>query len=311
MSDPTKEVAMESLYSNAEGHHPANDHPKWSQSYYFNFYDPREVVGGFFRIGLLENLGQSNVWVVLFKDGKPAYSRLCAASPYTPGRMDNGVEVAGLRFASVEPLRKARLEFADNDFSMNLAFDALHPMADAIAMTRNEAGSLRQEIAAAHLEGPGRVSGTLSLRGKDIHVNGTGFRDISWGVRNWEALSHYRLSWPVFANGIAFAGVHATTVERRSVYMKMFHDGREWRPVGELEDGIEFADDGMTVRSLHWRFRDDLGRPWEYSGKPVFRMFFPCDGVLLTEHMMEYRLADGTIGYGVCECGFRLPWDGR
>lgn len=304
------EVVMESLYSNAEGHHPANDHPKWSQSYYFNFYDPSNGVGGFLRIGVLENVKQSNVWVVLFKEGKPAYNRICAESPYTPDRMDTGLEVAGLRFSSVVPLQKARLEFSDSDLTMDLMFESLHPMADAIAMARNEAGTLRQTVAAAHLEGPGRVCGTLNLRGSRFDVNGTGFRDISWGVRNWDALRQYRLSWPLFANGIAFAGIHATTVERQSLYMKMFHDGREWMGVGEIDDGVEFADDGMTVRSLNWRFRDSLGRAWEFSGKPIFRAFIPVDGFLVSENMMEYRLGDGTVGYGVCECGFRLPWDG-
>lgn len=301
---------MESMYTGAEGHHPANDNPKWSQSYYFNFYDPAKGVGGFLRIGLLENAKLSNAWVVLFKDGKPAYNRICAASPYTSDRMDTGVEVAGLRFTSVTPLQKARLGFSDGDLTMDLLFESIHPMADAIAMARNEAGALLQTVAAAHLEGPGRVRGTLNLRGSRIDVDGTGFRDISWGVRNWEALRQYRLSWPLFANGIAFAAVHATTVDRQSVYLKMFHDNREWMEVGGLEDGVEYAADGMTVTSLHWKFRDRLDRAWEFSGRPIFRAFIPVDGFLVSENMMEYRLADGTIGYGVCECGFRLPWEG-
>ncbi len=301
---------MTDALQNAEGHHPANDQLHWSQSYYFNFYDPQNRAGGFMRIGLLENLKQSTMVLVLFQDGKPSYYRIRGASPYTSDRLDAGVEVAGLRLASIEPLKKAKLEFADNDFSMSLTFEGLCPMADAIAMTRNEAGTLAQEIAAAHLEGPGRVTGTLRLRGPGIEVNGTGFRDISWGVRNWEALGHYRLSWPVFANGLAFAGIHATTVQGQSVYMRMLYDGTDWRAVRELEDRVEFADDGMTVRSLHWRYRDSLDRTWEYSAKPIFRAFIPFDGFFLSENMMEYRLADGTIGYGLCECGFRLPWDG-
>lgn len=301
---------MASPYHNAEGHHPANDHPKWSQSYYFNFFDPSNGVGGFLRIGVLENLRQSNAWVVLFMGGRPAYNRICAASLYTSDRMDTGIEVAGLRFSAVVPLQTARLGFSDDDLAMDLMFESIHPMADAIAMARNEAGALLQTIAAAHLEGPGTVRGTLNLRGSRIDVNGTGFRDISWGVRTWEALRKYRLSWPLFGNDIAFAGVHATTVDGKSHYLKMFHDGKEWMGVGELDDGVEFTDDGMTVASLRWRFKDRNGTAREFSGRPIFRAFIPVDGFLVSENMMEYRLADGTVGYGVCECGFRLPWDG-
>lgn len=302
---------MEALYAGMEGYLPGEGQRQWSQSFYFNFYDPARRVGGFMRIGLLENLGQSNMFYVLFRDGKPAYSRICGQSPYTRGRMDTGLEVAGLRFSAVEPLRKARMRFDEGDFAMDLAFEALCPMADAIAMTRTEAGALTREIATAHLEGPGRVRGTVRLRGGEIPIDGAGFRDISCGVRNWEGLSRYRLSWPIFADGTAAALIHATSVASQDAYLKMFFDGAEWRPVAEIDDPVEFADDGMTVRALEWRFRDSLDRTCRYRGTPIFRAFIPFDGMLLSEHMMEYRRTDGTIGHGVCECGFRLPWGGQ
>ncbi|MBI5506892.1 MAG: hypothetical protein HY899_19060 [Deltaproteobacteria bacterium] len=302
---------MTPAYANAEAHHAGNGHPQWSQSYYFNFYDPRSRAGGFMRIGLLETAGQSNMILVLFRDGRPCYYRIREAAPYTSDRLDRGVEVAGLRLVSLQPSQKAKLEFADNDFTMNLAFEGLCPMADAIAMTHNEAGALAQGFAAAHLEGPGKVSGTIRLRESEIEVNGTGFRDVSWGVRNWETLDHYCVSWPVFDNGLAFAGLTATTVQGQRVYMKMLYDGGQWRAVQELDDVVEFSDDELTVKSLRWRYRDSLDREWEYTARPLFRVFVPFDGFLLTEHMMEYRLADGTIGYGLCECGFRLPREPR
>ena len=38
-----------------EGYCPANDHPDWNQSFYFNFYDPERRTGAFIRVGILEN----------------------------------------------------------------------------------------------------------------------------------------------------------------------------------------------------------------------------------------------------------------
>ncbi|MBI5505166.1 MAG: hypothetical protein HY899_10225 [Deltaproteobacteria bacterium] len=260
------------------------------------------------RIGLLETLRHSNMVLVLFRDAVPCYYRIRAAAPYAGKHLDTGVEVAGLRLACMEPLRKASLKFADGDFAMNLTSQGLCPMADSIAMTSGEAGSLAHEVAAAHLEGPGTVRGTLRLRDAELEIDGTGFHEVSWGVRNWEALSHYRLSWPVFDNGLAFAGIHATTRQGQDVYMRMLYHGKQWRAVCELDDVVEFADDTMTVKSLAWRYRNDLERNWHYTARPLFRVFIPFDGFLLSESMMECRLADGTIGYGLCECGFRLPW---
>lgn len=91
--------------------------------------------------------------------------------------------------------------------------------------------------------------------------------------------------------------------------MKMVYDGKEWLQVREVEDNIEFAEDGMTVKSLHYRFWDSNNKLWEYTAKPFYTFMIPVDGFLVAMNWLEYRLGDGTVGYGPCECGFRLPWD--
>ncbi|MBF7084319.1 hypothetical protein IT084_15300 [Desulfallas sp. Bu1-1] len=91
--------------------------------------------------------------------------------------------------------------------------------------------------------------------------------------------------------------------------MKMVYDGKKWLQLREVEDNIEFSEDGMTVKSLHYRLWDSNDKLWEYTAKPNFNYMIPIDGFLSSMNWMEYRLSDGTIGYGTCECGFRLPWD--
>ena len=48
-----------------------------------------------------------------------------------------------------------------------------------------------------------------------------------------------------------------------------------------------------------------------FNGKPLFRWMFPFDTFVFTEQMMEWTLADGTLGYGMVECGFNFPWRGN
>jgi hypothetical protein len=50
-------------------------------------------------------------------------------------------------------------------------------------------------------------------------------------------------------------------------------------------------------------------REFSFAARPVFRCFFPADTLLLCDQMMEYRLADGTVGYGLYENGYLLLWD--
>jgi hypothetical protein len=297
---------MDNLYPGAEGRHaPVNQNPKWSESYFFEFYDPLSTVGGVIRIGILENAQTSNLWFIMFKDKKLIYNRFCAASPYTPNRMDNGVEVANVFMKSITPLTKAVVEFSSENFSMSLTFDATAPMVDTIEMVK---GKYDKEPSYRHLEGPASVKGFINLRGtKTDIVNGYCVRDISWGIRDWEKMLHYRLSWPYFTNGKVVAITHAIFENDINNYQMAVYDGNQWLQIHDLEDNIEFAEDGMTVKSLHYRFRDGNNKIWEYTAKPIFNYMIPVDGFRTSMNWMEYRLNDGTVGYGTCECGFRLP----
>lgn len=295
-----------------EGYCPANDHPRWNQSFFFNLYDPRTRVGCFIRIGVLENLQQTNNWFIFFRDGKPLYTRHNMNLPYTNARMDKGMEVAGVRITAIQPMRTARVEFSETDFSVDLLWESTHDMEDCIAMSKDQDGSFAREIANVHMEGPCRVRGVIMLRGGErIDINGNGFRDLSYGPRNWDILRHYRLAWPVFDNGPAVVAVHGISTTGQNTYMKMMHDGAEWLAITKIVDHNEYADDEMTLRSMHWKIWDSRDRLWEFTAKPIFRWFFPFDTFVLAEHMMEYRLQEGTVGYGMAECGYRFPWAGN
>ena len=45
------------------------------------------------------------------------------------------------------------------------------------------------------------------------------------------------------------------------------------------------------------------------TGKPLFRWLYPLDTFVLCEQLVEFRLEDGTVGHGLYETGYRLPWE--
>jgi hypothetical protein len=284
----------------------SGDHPLWSQSYYFNFYDPKSKVGGITRIGVFEHRKEANDWFIFFKDGKPLYTRINGNLAYTAARPDPGMEVAGIRLTSIAPLMKARIEYSSPDFAVDLLCEGLQPMVDCVALSRDEAGALAAEMAYIHMEGTFRITGSITLRdGERIEIDGTGLRDVSAGPRNWDYLLSYNLAWPVFSNGMAFVGVHAISTHGTNAYFKIFYDGKQWSPIKRVEDRNEYEKDGMTIRSLHWRFWDSSGQMFEINGKPLCSFPCPLDGFVVNGHMMEYKLADGTVGYGLAEAAFR------
>jgi len=296
-----------------EGYCPASDHPRWNQSFYFNFYDPATKTGAFIRAGILENVKEANNWFVFFRDGRPLFNRLNMNLPYTDKRLVDGLELGGVTLKAIEPLKTARVTYDTPDFKVDLVWEAIMPMMDSIDLTKGGPDdAFAAEIAHIHLEGTCTVKGTITLRdGEVIKVDGKGFRDIAVGPRNWDFLRHYRLTWPQFDNGVSIVAVHGIATTGDNAYMKMIAKNGKWIPIESIEDRNVYEDDEMTLKELHWRIVDADGDVHDYTGRRLYSWTFPLDTFVLTEHMMEYRLADGTLGYGLGECGFRFPWSGN
>jgi hypothetical protein len=296
-----------------EGYCPANDHPDWNQSFYFNFYDPAQKTGGFIRVGILENRKEANLWFVFFRDGRPLFTRLNLNLPYTTDRLTGGVTLAGVSVKALEPLTSAQVTFDETHFKVDLNWAAILPMTDSIELSALGADdAFAKEMSHYHPEGTCAVTGTITLRdGESISIDAKGFRDLSVGPRNWDFMKHYRLAWPIFDNGLSIVAVHGFSTAGSDNYMRMVGKNGKWIAVTDMKERIVFEDDEMTMRSGEWSVTDADGDVHEFTSRRLFRWMFPLDTFVVTEHMMEYTLADGTKGYGLGECGFRFPWSGN
>lgn len=293
-----------------EGYIPAEGRPLWNQSFYFNAFDPNSRIGCIIRVGFLEGKGSANSWMVFFVDGTPLFQRFNNDLPCPAGRLAEGVSIAGMTLTSVAPLEAARIRFEASDFAFDLTWRAMHPLIDAVAFgaTGGDTGSFATSLAHAHLEGSCFVSGTITMPGGDtIRFDGTGGRDIAVGERDWSRMEHYRVAWPIFPDGTAIIGIHGIAGGRDS-FMSMVNDGQSWTRMTETRDSFRFAEDAMTVLSTQWEMADERGRRWSVAAVPLFRCFLPADNYVLAEHIAEFTRADGLVGYGLVECGFRLPW---
>jgi hypothetical protein len=297
----------------AEGYCPANDHPDWNQSFYFNFYDPAQKTGGFIRVGVMENRKEANLWFVFFRDGRPLFTRLNLNLPYTTDRLTGGVTLAGVTLKALEPLQSATVAFDEHHFKVDLKWDEILPMTDSLELSAVGADdAFAQEMSHYHPEGTCRVAGTITLRdGEKIAIDTNGFRDLSVGPRNWDVMRHYRLAWPLFDNGLAIVAVHGFATNGSDNYMRMVGKNGKWIAATDIKETIIYEDDEMTMRSGEWSVTDADGDVHNFTSRRIFRWMFPLDTFVVTEHMMEYTLADGTKGYGLGECGFRFPWAGN
>lgn len=299
-----------SEYAKFEGLVSGDGNPFWSQSYYWNMYDPVARAGVLVRTSFLENQDVANSWLIAFKDGQPVFTRTNQTLPYTTDRPAGGITIGGMRIETLEPLKRTRIVYDSNDFSMDITWEERNPMADVMALSKGDSGTFAQEIAHVHLEGTCNVSGSFTQRGETTRLDANGFRDIGAGPRNWDAMKHYRLMWPVFDDGTAFVGIHGMNVEGQSAYMRMYHDGDDWCRVTDIDDKMVYDHDNFRVVEADWSFTDEKGRQFAFNAKPVFGWLFPLDTFVLREQMMEFRVDGEIAGYGMCEQGYRLPWHG-
>jgi hypothetical protein len=149
------------------------------------FGDERAGLFGVTRLGLAE--GGASGLAILFHGGEPvAVKAEGGVEAGEPASWD-AVSAAGLDTEVVEPLRAWRLHFAADEASFDLELaavgaiaelDAEHPVARAGGM--------------AGFDQACRVTGTATVGGRRVAVDGLGQRGRSWGSPDWERIAEAR-----------------------------------------------------------------------------------------------------------------------
>ncbi len=177
-----------------EGPHAHTDEELWNESWYFDFVDAAQGLGGWVRLGLIPNQQKSWINALLCGPGMPtiAVNDLAASLPADPARVRT--EQIDLGLSATEPLQRYRVTLRAN----GQAYD------DPAGLLRGESGrsvevgldlefssvstpyqyriAARYEIACA-------VTGTATIDGRQYPLNAVpGQRDHSWGVRDWWAM---------------------------------------------------------------------------------------------------------------------------
>ena len=87
--------------------HPVEGDQAWSESYYFNAYDPVSDSGFFTRIGIRPNEGTMDVALSIWLPGS-SLAHVGGVRPQTE-MTDTDLEVGGLRYERVVPMKEWRL----------------------------------------------------------------------------------------------------------------------------------------------------------------------------------------------------------
>ncbi len=222
-----------------EGLHPTGSASNWNESRYIDFWDRRQRIGGWFRIGNRPNEGHGEVSACLYlPDGSIAFWFERAA--ITANTLSSG----GQSWEIVEPWRRSRVRFQGEMMTLPDCWQLKDPKRAFTTAARAPAdidldvqttglddvmGSDQDHIdrifvpgqADCHYQHLCRVRGTVRLGDRTWTVDGPGGKDHSWGPRNWHAKIYLRWIICAFddANGFMIVRAVGPTKQTRGGFV--------------------------------------------------------------------------------------------
>ncbi len=265
--------------------HPVEGDSAWSESYYFNAYDPGTDSGLFSRIGIRPNEGTMDVGLSLWlPDGQLGEYHWVKEQREM---VDSVLEVGAVRYEMLQALQSWRLTMEGEvqarpcvrgetatrpvPVALDVRFDAVTP---AIGTDGQPSGGPKSAEAAAaagtvgkgHLEQAGRWTGTLTVDGTRHEWHGAhGNRDRSWGPRRWGGPKMWRWFSVNIGEDMHFGGIRLGT-DAGDLHRGWVWDGTRATSVAEWRVLTELADDGVTHRVVHLDVVDKMGRTYPLRG---------------------------------------------
>ena len=178
--------------------HPIEDpSPHWSDSLYFNAWDPATSTFVMTRIAVLGNKGTVTGGMIVWLDGVLSYGYGRALDEIPPTDWDV-MSTDGLTYRMLQSGQAWAVQLADGDAKAHLEWHGLSPATSYDAHPR---GPLPKAVAWGHYEQSCRVTGELHVAGRTVAFDGFGQRDHSWGFRHWAGLHQWHWVTGFFTDG--------------------------------------------------------------------------------------------------------------
>ena len=324
--------------------HAVEGDSAWSESYYFNAYDPAADAGLFTRIGVRPNEGTIDAGLSAWLPGN-RIANVRGVREQTV-MTDSDLDVGGVRYDRLDPMRSWRITAgADAEvldlggdttpgsgrtgrLAVDLTFTALTPAigTDGLGRERRSddtAASTAATVGKGHLEQSGTWAGTIALDGETWRLDpatARGNRDKSWGPRRWGGPQMWRwfsINIPA-GEGDDGVGTHFGGI-RIGTPAGDLHRGWVWRDgeaasIRDWDVTSELAEDGVTHRVSHVRATDKRGRVHELRGD-ILRVYGvphrTGDRSTVVNEGLARWTYEGRSGYGISEYLHQLDDDGR
>ncbi|MEO6317616.1 MAG: hypothetical protein ABIP36_02420, partial [Acidimicrobiales bacterium] len=221
--------------------HPVADASlHWSDSLYFNAWDPSTSTFVMTRIAVLANRGRVTGGMIVWVDGELTYGYGRELDAVPPTDWDV-MATDGLTYRMLQAGQAWAVQLADGETRAHLEWHGLSP---ATSYDAHPAGPLPKAVAWGHYEQSCRVTGDLIVDGRNVAFDGLGQRDHSWGFRHWAGLHQWHWVTGFLSDGRTFNLFEVHTHDDVTTVNGFVHgpDGDEY--VSSVDRVLARADDG-------------------------------------------------------------------
>ena len=289
--------------------HPKGGHTEWNESFYFSFYDKKNDICAFMRIGLKPNKPLKNMFCFfMLPDG--SYIGLKDDEKYE----NDSLVAKNLSFHKIQPEKKWNLTFDGKllnfangkpvEVSFDFDFESLNSIFDYRDCVSGIKEKISQSVASEHLEQFGKANGNLKVGNNQYSIDGLGERDHSWGVRDWNAPKMWIWLTCQFSEESAL-NVTKLTVSEGEVDAGFININGENIPLMKATIDTVYSKDGSPVK-FTMDLLDKKGDLHKVNAKIIKNVKLPFtsgDGKkqsIMHETLSEYEM-NGEIGYGIAE----------
>lgn len=309
-------VALEPLRPDAadEGAHPAGPEDLWNESWYFDFVDPAQRIGGWIRLGLVPN--QNVAWVngLVCGPDMPTIAIVDFEAPLPDDPMRTRCDAGDLTMEITEALQSYRVTLrgsgqAYDDPAALLRGESGRPAELTMDLVFGSQGVPYQYRITPRYEIPCTVSGTVTADGQSYQLDSVpGQRDHSWGVRDWWAMEWV---WSALhlEDGTHLHGVDVRIPGAPPVGIGYIQKaGAEFIELQTVTAREEFADNGLPLQTTLTLAPGDVTATVDIHGHAPVLLTSP-EGRLshFPRAWVTVTTADGRTGVGWVEWNRNQP----
>jgi hypothetical protein len=288
-----------------EFQHQPGTEPMWNESWYCDFVDAQQGIGGYVRLGLTPNEGVAWFNALLCGPDQPTIAVLDFHAPVDPFTLHT--DRFDFAHTVLSPLQRYRVVLrghgeAHDDPAALLRGEPGRQVEVTMDLEWSTAGTPYQYRVTPRYEIPCAVTGTLGIDGRRVVIDAVpGQRDHSWGVRDW-----WTMEW-VWSALHLDDGTHLHGVDLRIPSMPPLGIGYVQQPPHPLIECqsvtavATFADNGLPVTTVI-TYDDGVEVVADIRGHAPLRLEAPDGRVSwFARSWASITTADGRPGIGWIE----------